>query len=254
MRVLGRVRLSRAYDESTSVERQRELIEKWAEDNDHTVVGWAEDLDVSGSVDPFQTPQLGDWLNHREHEWDILVAWKLDRIARRAVPLHRIFGYCEEKDKTLVCISDNIDLSTWVGRLVASVIAGVAEGELEAIRERTKASHRKLRELGRWPGGRPAYGYKAVENIDGPGWSLVHDDESSENVRLMIDRTLAGDTLEMIADHLTENNVPTPADHVRIRQGEGAQGREVEPAVGGCDPPVEDDLGARHAPGEHGPR
>lgn len=57
-RVLGRVRLSRLTDESTSAERQRELIEQWSAMNDHTVVGWAEDLDISGSV---TTPSKKTW-------------------------------------------------------------------------------------------------------------------------------------------------------------------------------------------------
>ena len=61
MRVLGRIRLSRMTEESTSAARQREIIEMRAKSNDHEIVGWAEDIDVSGSVDPFDTPQLGPW-------------------------------------------------------------------------------------------------------------------------------------------------------------------------------------------------
>jgi site-specific DNA recombinase len=75
MRVLGRLRLSRSTDESTSIDRQRELITQWADLNDHTVVGWAEDIDVSGSVDPFDTTQLGDWLSSRAPEFDVIVCW-----------------------------------------------------------------------------------------------------------------------------------------------------------------------------------
>jgi site-specific DNA recombinase len=80
MRVLGRLRLSRSTEESTSIERQREIVQQWADANGHSVVGWAEDIDVSGAVDPFDTPQLGPWLGHRVTEWDILCAWKLDRL------------------------------------------------------------------------------------------------------------------------------------------------------------------------------
>ncbi len=224
-RVLGRIRLSRASDESTSAERQRELIERWAADNGHTVIGWAEDLDISGSVDPFDTPALGAWLKpDKLAEWDVLCAWKLDRLARRAVPLHRLFGMCEEHGKTLVCVSDNIDLSHWVGRLVASVIAGVAEGELEAIRERTKASHRKLREMGRWPGGKPAYGYRAREREDAAGWELVPDEHSAAVLREIIGQVLDGQTVESIAKALTERGEPSPADYIRQRSGEATRG------------------------------
>jgi site-specific DNA recombinase len=224
MRVLGRIRLSRVTDETTSPERQREIIESWASANDHTIVGWAEDLDVSGSMDPFETPELGQWLRQpKMSEWDILCAWRLDRVARRAIPLHKLFGFCMDEKKTLVCVSDNIDLSTWVGRLVASVIAGVAEGELEAIRERTKASVKKLRELGRYAGGKALYGYRPEQHPDG-GWSLVPDDEVKPILEEIIERTIAGQSLNSIALDLTSRGIPTPDDYQRIRSGKAPRG------------------------------
>lgn len=209
MRVLGRVRLSRLKDESTSVERQRELIENWARDNGHTVVGWAEDLDVSGSTDPFATPSLGPWLTDRLGEWDILCAWKLDRLARRAVPLHRLFGLCQEQNKTLVCVSDNIDLSHWVGRLIASVIAGVAEGELEAIRERTKSSRRKLLETGRWPGGQVPFGFRTTPLPSG-GWRLEPDPETAPVVRRIVKEVCSGVSIDSVAESLNKDNMTAP--------------------------------------------
>lgn len=198
MRVLGRIRLSRLTEESTSAARQRDIIEAWAKSNDHEIVGWAEDLDVSGSVDPFATPALGSWFD-RENEWDILCAWKLDRIGRRAIPLNHVFGWMMARDKTLVCVSDNIDLSTWVGRLVANVIAGVAEGELEAIRERNKASRKKLLETGRWAGGHVPFGFVAVP-LDGGGWKLAVDHERAGIIRQMVADVCAGESLPAVAE------------------------------------------------------
>lgn len=203
MRVLGRVRLSRLTDESTSAARQRDIIEQWAGSNGHTVVGWAEDLDVSGSVDPFDAPALGPWLK-RSGEWDILCAWKLDRIGRRAIPLNKLFGWMIDNHKTLVCVSDNIDLSTWVGRLVASVIAGVAEGELEAITERTRASRRKLLESGRWPGGMLPRGYRPVE-LESGGFRLEPDPGTAPEVRRIVGEVIAGKTVDEIAKSLGQH-------------------------------------------------
>src|SRR6202012_4830091 len=157
-------------------ERQREIITSWAAANDHQIVGWAEDLDVSGSVDPFDTPALGAWLNERSHEFDVVCAWKLDRMGRDAIRLNKLFGWCLDNGKTVVSATEGIDLSTPVGRLIANVIAFLAEGELEAIRERTKASQKKLREQGRWGGGKPLYGYRAAEREDGAGWEMVPDE------------------------------------------------------------------------------
>jgi DNA invertase Pin-like site-specific DNA recombinase len=217
--------LSRLTDESTSAERQREIIERWASDNDHEVIGWAEDMDVSGSVDPFDAPALGPWFReeHR-YDWDILVAWKLDRLSRRAIPMSKLFGWIMEHDKTLVCVADNIDLGTLMGRLIAYVIATIAEGELEAIRERTKASHRKLRELGRWPGGKPAYGYQAQEREDAAGWELVHDEHASTVLCQIIDWVLAGESTESIAKTLTDRGELAPSDYLRQRVGDPVRG------------------------------
>lgn len=199
MRVLGRIRLSRFTEESTSAARQREIIEQWADANGHTVIGWAEDIDVSGSVDPFETPALKPWVTERAHEWDIICAWKLDRIGRRAIPLNKVFGWILDNDKVLVCVSDNIDLSTWVGRLVANIIAALAEGELEAIRERTKASRKKLLEDGRWPGGTVPYGFTPVELPTG-GWKLGHNREQVQVIRNITQAVIDGTSVAAIAE------------------------------------------------------
>ncbi|MGB3896560.1 MAG: recombinase family protein [Mycolicibacter sinensis] len=211
MRVLGRLRLSRSTDESTSIERQREIIEQWSNAQGHTVVGWAEDIDVSGAVDPFDTPQLGEWLSDRAPEWDILCAWKLDRLGRNAIQLNKLFGWCGEHDKTVVSCSESIDLGSWAGRMLASVIAGLAEGELEAIRERQTGSRRKLRESARWPGGKPPYGYRAVPREDSAGWSLEIDPEASKVVRRIVDELLDGKPLTRIGRELTSEGYRAPA-------------------------------------------
>ncbi len=208
MRVLGRVRLSRNRDESTSVARQRELITSWAETNGHEIVAWAEDVEVSGSLSPFDTPELGPFLAPEyQDEWDILVAWKLDRLARSSIALHQLFGWIQENNKQLVCISDNIDLSTWVGRMVAGVIAGVAEGELEAITERITSSKQALRADGRFQGGPPPYGYK--QEKQGARTVLVKDDKTQPILQRMFKQALAGDTFLGIANDLNEDGVPT---------------------------------------------
>ena len=208
MRVLGRIRLSRSRDESTSVKRQRELIEQWAETHGHTIVAWAEDTDVSGSVSPFDAPALGPFLTDEgKEEWDILVAWKLDRLARSSITLHRLFGWLMENDKQLVCINDNIDLSGWAGRMLAGIIAGLAEGELEAITERVTAGQKALREQGRFRGGIPPFGYRKVKKEGGT--YLEFDEQEQKILRRMVDASLAGASMNEIAAHLNEDGVKT---------------------------------------------
>lgn len=213
MRVLGRVRLSRYNEESTSIIRQRDLITNWAEANGHTIVGWAEDIEVSGSISPFEAPELGPWLREPlMHEWDILCSWKLDRIARQSIALHRVFAWVTENNKTLVCVSDNIDLSTWVGRLIASVIAGIAEGELEAITERIRAGKAQSRKEGRYNGGTPPYGYRLSTQPDST-LPFEHDPKTQKVLQEIIELKLKGVSITEIARILTQKKIPSPGTH-----------------------------------------
>lgn len=210
-RVLGRIRLSRLTDESTSKERQQEVIEQWSQMNGHTIVGWAEDMDVSRSVDPFDTPALGEWLTKPEkvEQWDIVATWKLDRLATGSIYLNKMMHWCFKHGKVIVSVTENFDLSTWVGRMIANVIAGVAEGELEAIKERTKASRKKLVESGRWPGGKAPYGYRPVKLDDG-GWALEINPEQEAVILRAAAEIIDGAAFESVAKRLREEGVPTP--------------------------------------------
>ncbi|AOZ61276.1 serine integrase [Mycobacterium phage DarthPhader] len=226
MRVLGRIRLSRATDESTSVERQREIIAQWASLHGHQIVGWAEDQDVSGTVDPFKAPALGPWFKEdKRGEWDILCCWKLDRLTRSAIRLSAVIGWCLDHDKTIVsCGEEYLDISTPVGRLIAGVIGFLAEGEREAISERTLASQKKLRETGRWGGGKIFYGYKAAERQDAAGWELVPDEHASKVLYGIIEKVLAGQSTESVARELNEAGEMAPLDYQRHRAGKPTKG------------------------------
>lgn len=197
---------------------------QWATTHGHLIVGWAEDVNVSGSVDPFDTPSLGPWLNDRAPEWDVICAWKLDRLGRDAIRLNKLFGWCVEHGKTVVSATEAIDLGTPVGRLIANVIGFLAEGELEAIRERTRASRAKLRQSARWPGGKPPYGFKAVPR-DGGGWMLTQDREAASVVQRIVRDLLSGATMTGEARTLTAEGVCTPADHYRAQRGLQPLGR-----------------------------
>lgn len=222
-RVVGRIRLSHLTEVSTSIERQKESIEAWASTHDNTIVGWALDTDVSGSVSPFDTPELGPWLtDERQDEYDIICAAALDRMGRRVIPLNALFGWMMERDKTLVCIRDNIDLSHWVGRLIANVIAGVAEGELEAITERIKSSNKKLVELGRWPGGNPPYGHLPEKTSD--GWFLIEDPEASLVIHRIAELLIEGNSVDWIRDQLNDDQILPPSEYYRQQRGKTLRG------------------------------
>jgi site-specific DNA recombinase len=245
-RVLGVLRLSRATDESTSVVRQRASIERWAESRGHTIIGWAEDVDVSGAVAPWQRPELGRWLPStigkevseveerraweasRAGEWDIACAWKLDRLSRRVIHTHLLFEWAGANGKQVTSAEDGFDPSSPMGKILLSLIAAFAEGELEAIRFRAKSSFAHLMRSGRWRGGFVPYGYRAEKDPEGDGWKLVPDEDgtaTAEMVREIVRRIVEdGDAINAVCRWLNEEKVPSSLDAQRIREGKEPKG------------------------------
>ncbi|WP_370933533.1 recombinase family protein [Amycolatopsis sp. cg13] len=226
MRVLGRIRLSRVTDATTSPERQRADIERWAAAHGHEIVGWAVDLDVGRSVNPLEAPELSTWLNDPEKasSWDIIVCWKLDRLAVGSIYLADVMKWCQKNGKTIVSTSESFDLSTWVGRMLAALLAGVAEGELEAIRDRNTSAARHNIRSGKYRGGVAPAGYRG-EKIDGE-WRLVQDEIIAPAIKEIVRRVLDGEPIRRILRDFDTRGVPSPKARADTQAGRGDKGRK----------------------------
>jgi DNA invertase Pin-like site-specific DNA recombinase len=210
MRYLGAVRLSVVTDETTSPERQRELIKHAASAPGQTLVAIAEDLDVSGSVSPFLRPKLGPWLTdeHQIATWDVLCVAKLDRLSRSLLDFTKLLRWCHDHGKAIISVSDSIDFGSSTGRMVANILMVFAEFEREQIRERRMAAARLLRENGKYGGGRVPFGY--VSERAGPkGFRLVQDPELAPVAQRMAAEAVAGVRLNKIAERLEADGIPT---------------------------------------------
>ena len=86
---------------------------------------------------------------------DSLVVWRLDRLGRSLRHLIEVVKDLEERQVSLVSLTESIDTSTPGGRLVFHVFASLAEFERDLIRERTMAGLAAARARGR-TGGRPS--------------------------------------------------------------------------------------------------
>ena len=83
-----------------------------------------------------------------------LVCWRLDRLGRTARQLTALFEELIERKVNLVSIKDGLDLSTAAGRLMANVLASVAQFEREVIAERILAGQAAAKAAGKTWGGR----------------------------------------------------------------------------------------------------
>ena len=87
---------------------------------------------------------------------DTLCVWKLDRLGRNVRGLSTLLEELEEKSVYFESLTEGIDTSTPVGRLLFHVLASVAEMESNLISERTKAGIAAMRVRSGVKGGRPA--------------------------------------------------------------------------------------------------
>ncbi|MEU4477312.1 recombinase family protein [Micromonospora sp. NPDC023966] len=220
MRVLGVIRLSRETDETTSPERQRQGLTDWARAHGHTIVGWAEDLDVSGAVPPWERPELGRWLGDSPPApFDVVAGMKIDRISRSLLHFVQLIDWAREHGKYVAAYMDAVDTSTDTGELVAKVLAIFAEFERKTIAARSADSRRHARQEGRWHGGSVAYGYRPVKHPGGKGWTLAHDTETLPILRAIVADVIDGKATAAIARDLNARGVPSPRDHAAARDG-----------------------------------
>ena len=81
-----------------------------------------------------------------------IVVWKLDRISRRLKDGVNLLAEWCEGGVRVVSVTQQIDLTGPVGRMVASVMFGLAEIELEYRRERQAAGIRLAKQQGAYRG------------------------------------------------------------------------------------------------------
>ena len=98
-------------------------------------------------------PELQDCLKHIR-KGDVLVVWKLDRLTRSLSDLLHILEKLEASQAGFKSLTESIDTTTPVGRMLTHVLGSFAQFEREMIRERTKLGLARARAQGRIGGGR----------------------------------------------------------------------------------------------------
>lgn len=128
-------------------------LKRWAAAQDEPV-RWYTDSYTGKSM---ERPGWGKLLSQMECDNVSKVAvWRLDRLGRTAKGLTSLFEDIRERGVGLVSLKDGLDLSTPAGRMMANVLASVAQFETEVRAERILAGQQAAREAGkRWGGSKP---------------------------------------------------------------------------------------------------
>lgn len=88
----------------------------------------------------------------RNHEYDAVVVYKLDRWARSSTELILDTKELIDKGVGFISVSDSLDFSTAAGKLHFQILSAFAEFERELIRERTLEGLRRAKMQGKQAG------------------------------------------------------------------------------------------------------
>jgi len=136
-----------------STRSQRPDLKKWvaAYTDKTTKVCWYVDKASGRTMDRLEWNRLQKAINNNRIER--LVVWRLDRLGRTASGLTRLFEELNKHKVKFISVREGIDLSTPAGRLIANVMASVANYEIEVGSERIRAGQAAAKAQGtKWGG------------------------------------------------------------------------------------------------------
>jgi DNA invertase Pin-like site-specific DNA recombinase len=218
----GYVRVSRrggrAGPSYISPDVQEEKIRGWAELHkedvklDEVVV----EEDVSGKV-KVDDRQLGRLIRKCESgESDGVIVYRVDRFARNALECLHAVQRLKEADARLVGVMDGVDSSAPAGRLILTILAGLAELQWEQYRENWEISSEEAVKRGVHIASKPPLGYRRRDVVDPTYYSdgklikdgsLVLDPVVAPLVRNVFKMRAAGASYQKCTYYLAENGI-----------------------------------------------
>lgn len=153
-------------ESGAGIAAQRTAIEATAAHKGWTITDWFEDTGVSGGKAPHQRPGLAAALNAvQSGQAERLIVSKIDRLSRKFRDAVDLMETAADEGWPLYIADIDADLTTSNGRLVARMLAAIAEDERDRIRQRTKAALAEKRAAGVRLGRTPLLPVEVVSRI-----------------------------------------------------------------------------------------
>ena len=148
----------------------------------------------------------------RAKKFDVIIFYKLDRLARSLRSFLDIVDFFEEAGIGLKSMTEPFDTTTPMGRFAVQMMAAVAELERGTILERTSLGRARVAAQGRWTGGTVPYGYQLDQEgyltpdlMPREGYTFSEVEIIQRIFRMLADE---GDTAMATARKLNEEGIP----------------------------------------------
>lgn len=148
--------------------------------------------------------------------FDYIVVYRLDRISRNVGDFASLIEQLNECHTSFICIKEQFDTSTPMGRAMMNIAAVFAQLERETIAERIKDNMYMLAKEGKWTGGQTPLGYKSIQHTscDASGkehsfFTLTIDETQIDLVRLIFEKYSEFHSAHAVEMYLFEHNFKT---------------------------------------------
>lgn len=170
MRIAIYSRKSKYTGKGESIENQIEMCKKYifshisgVTENDIYVYE-----DEGFSAKNLDRPKFQEMLRDSKlQKFDYIVCYRLDRISRNVSDFSSLIENLNDRNISFICIKEQFDTSTPMGRAMMYIASVFAQLERETIAERVRDNMLMLARTGRWLGGTTPTGFDSekVENL-----------------------------------------------------------------------------------------
>ena len=178
-RLDGYVRVSRVGgregESFISPKVQREKIAAWATLKNVALGQVVEELDVSGGRAP-EERKLEKLLKRCESGASAgIITWRIDRFSRSAADTLQAVKRLQACGARLVGVDDGVDTDSPGGKLILTVLAGLAEAQLDQASENWRTARREASKRGVYLTGHPPTGYERILDERGSPLGIAPD-------------------------------------------------------------------------------
>lgn len=193
--------------EGFSLEAQLERINQYAKAFDIETIRTYTDAGKSGKSvngrDEFK--QMIEDIKAEKDKVDYVLVFKLSRLGRNAADVLNNLAVMQKHGVNLICVDDGLDSSKDSGKLVITILSGVAEMERENILIQTMEGRKQKAREGKWNGGFAPLGYSLIDG------KLIINEEEAKSIKKIFDLYINSDMgANGVAKHLLYLDIKKP--------------------------------------------
>ena len=204
----SRVSTTEQAEEGYSIEEQERLLRKFCDDNNYTIFKVYSDRGISGKsikARPAMKEMLKD---SEEKKFDIVITWKINRIARNTLELLQIVDLLEKNAIAFKSHSESFETETPMGKFSLQMLGAVGELERGTIAQNVKMGMMARAREGRWNGG-VVFGYDVVQrenttNKKRKDTELIVNEKEEEVVKTIFTMYSEGNGYKAITNYINK--------------------------------------------------